>query len=202
MDGRIIIASFASQINRIQLVINAAAKHGRKIAFAGRSLLNNIDVSVRLGYLKIPAGSVIKVQDINQYPDNKLSIMCTGSQGEAMSALARMASGDHKQIKIKKGDTVVFSSSPIPGNEASITTVMDDLFREGADVIFDEKDGSRTHTSGHPGQEELKLMINIVRPKYLVPWHGERHHLVHHARSQKWLASLHLISLFLITEMF
>ncbi len=164
------------------MIVNAALKSGRKLAFSGRSLLNNIDVAVRLGYLKIPAGVAIKVQDIGQYPDNKVSVMCTGSQGEAMSALARMASGDHRQIKIKKGDTVVFSSSPIPGNEASITAVIDDLFREGADVVFDEKNGSRTHTTGHPAQEELKLMINIVRPKYLIPWHGERHHLVHHAK--------------------
>jgi ribonuclease J len=103
--------------------------------------------------------------------------MCTGSQGEAMSALSRMSSGDHKNIKIKSGDTVVFSSSPIPGNENSITTVMDDLFRQGANVIFDEKNGNKTHVSGHPGQEELKMMLTIVNPKYFMPVHGERHHL-------------------------
>ena len=181
-QGRIIVASFASQINRIQLVINAAAKHHRKIAFSGRSLLRNIEVAVRLGYLKIPQGIAMKIQDINTYAPNKVVVMSTGSQGEAMAALSRMARGEHKQIKIGKGDTVVYSSSPIPGNESSITAVVDDLFRRGAEVIFDEKNGSRTHVTGHPGQEELKLMMELVRPKYLVPWHGEVHHLVHHAQ--------------------
>ncbi|RJO61587.1 ribonuclease J [candidate division WS5 bacterium] len=180
--GRIIVASFASQINRIQLVINAANKHHRKIAFSGRSLLRNIEVAVRLGYLKIPQGLAIKVQDIGNYPANKVVVMSTGSQGEAMAALSRMARGEHKQIKIGKGDTVVYSSSPIPGNESAITAVVDDLFRRGAEVIFDEKNGSRTHVTGHPGQEELKLMMELLRPKYLVPWHGEIHHLIHHAQ--------------------
>ncbi len=179
--GRIIIASFSSQINRIQLIINAAKAHKRKLAFSGRSLLKNVEVAVRLGYLKIPQDTVIKIQDIGKYADNQVSVMSTGSQGESMSALSRMARGEHKQIKIKRGDTVVFSSSPIPGNESAITTVIDDLFRRGAEVVFDEKNGSRTHVTGHPGQEELKLMIELVHPKYLIPWHGEVHHLVHHA---------------------
>ncbi|MEK7447464.1 MAG: ribonuclease J [Patescibacteria group bacterium] len=180
--GRIIVAAFASQINRIQLVINAAQKHHRKIAFSGRSLLRNIEVAQRLGYLKIPQGIAMKIQDIATYSPDKVAIMCTGSQGEAMAALSRIARGEHKQIKVGKGDTVVYSSSPIPGNETSITTVVDDLFRRGAEVIFDEKQGDRTHVSGHPGEEELKLMMELVRPKYLIPWHGEVHHLVHHAQ--------------------
>ncbi|MDD3678928.1 MAG: ribonuclease J [Patescibacteria group bacterium] len=179
-EGRIIIASFSSQLNRIQMVIDAAKSHGRKLAFSGRSLLKNTEIAVRLGYLKIPADLIVKIEDIPRLPDNKVCVMSTGSQGEAMSALSRMASGDHRNIKIKKGDTVVFSSSPIPGNEVSVTHVMDDLFRLGADVIFDEKNGDRTHVSGHPGQEELKLMLNMTRPKYFMPMHGERHHLVHH----------------------
>jgi ribonuclease J len=181
-EGRIIIAAFASQINRIQLVLNAVKKHNRKIAFSGRSLLRNIEVAVRLGYLKIPQGLAIKIQDIGQYPANKVVVMSTGSQGEAMAALSRMARGEHKQIKIGKGDTVIFSSSPIPGNESSIVTVVDGLFRKGAEVFFDEKKGDRTHVTGHPGQEELKLMMELIRPKYLIPWHGEVHHLVHHAK--------------------
>ncbi len=181
-EGRIIIASFASQINRIQMVINATQKHNRRIAFSGRSLLRNIEVAVRLGYLKIPQGLAVKIQDIGNLPANRVVVMSTGSQGEAMSALSRMARGEHKQVKIGKGDTVVYSSSPIPGNESAITAVVDDLFRRGAEVVFDEKNGSRTHVSGHPGQEELKLMMELVRPKYLVPWHGEVHHLVHHAQ--------------------
>jgi ribonuclease J len=179
--GRIIVASFASQINRIQMVIDSAKDHGRKLAFSGRSMLKNVEIAVRLGYLKIPQGMIIRVQDINKYPDNMITVMSTGSQGQSMSALARMARGEHKNVKIKKGDTVIFSSSPIPGNETAITSVMDDLYREGADVYFDEET-SRTHVSGHPCQEELKLMLSLVRPKYFAPFHGERHMLVRHGK--------------------
>lgn len=179
--GRIIIASFASQINRIQMVIDAAKHHGRKLAFSGRSLLKNVEIAVRLGYLRIPQGMIIKIQDVGRFPDNMVTIMSTGSQGEAMSALARMARGEHKNVKIKRGDTVVFSSSPIPGNENSVTAVVDDLFREGAEVVFDEEK-ARTHVSGHPCQEELKLMISLTKPRYFAPFHGERHMLVRHAK--------------------
>lgn len=179
-SGRIIVASFASQINRIQMIIDSARDHGRKLAFSGRSLLKNVEIAVRLGYLKIPAGMVVRIQEIGKFPDNLVTIMSTGSQGEAMSALARMARGEHKNIKIKKGDTVIFSSSPIPGNENSVTSVMDDLFREGADVVFDAEK-SRTHVTGHPCREELKMMIAMCKPKYFAPWHGERHMLVRHA---------------------
>jgi len=186
-SGRIIIASFASQINRIQMVIDSARDHGRKLAFSGRSLLKNVEIAVRLGYLKIPQGLVVRIQDINKYPDNLVTVMSTGSQGESMSALARMSRGEHKNVKVKKGDTVIFSSSPIPGNEGSITTVMDDLFREGVNVVFDAEK-SRTHVSGHPCQEELKLMIALTRPKYFAPWHGERHMLVRHADIAKSLS--------------
>lgn len=178
--GRIIIASFSSQLNRIQMVINSAQSHGRKLAFVGRSLLRNVEIAVRLGYLKIPADLVVKIENTSHLPENKVCVMSTGSQGEAMSALSRMASGDHRNIKIKKGDTVVFSSSPIPGNENSVTHVIDDLFRLGANVVDDDKEGNRTHVSGHPGQEELKLMLSLTKPKYFMPMHGERHHLVHH----------------------
>jgi ribonuclease J len=179
-NSRIIIASFSSQLNRIQMVIDAAKKHNRKLAFSGRSLLRNTEIAVRLGYLKIPADLIVKIDDITRFPDGKVCVMSTGSQGEAMSALSRMAAGSHKNIKIKENDTVVFSSSPIPGNEVAITCVIDDLYRRGANVIFDEKNGDRTHVSGHPGQEELKIMLNLTRPKYFMPAHGERHHLVHH----------------------
>ncbi|MDD5693310.1 MAG: ribonuclease J [Patescibacteria group bacterium] len=180
-QGRIIIASFASQINRIQMVIDSARDNGRKLAFSGRSLLKNVEIAVRLGYLKIPQGLIVRIQDINKYPDKIITVMSTGSQGESMSALSRMARGEHKNLKVKKGDTVIFSSSPIPGNESSITSVMDDLFREGVEVVFDAEK-SRTHVSGHPCQEELKLMIALTRPKYFAPWHGERHMLVRHAK--------------------
>lgn len=178
--GRIIVASFASQINRIQMIIDSARDHGRKLAFSGRSLLKNVEIAVRLGYLRIPAGMVVRVQEISKFPDNMVTIMSTGSQGEAMSALSRMARGEHKNIKIKKGDTVIFSSSPIPGNESSITAVIDDLFREGANVVFDAE-RSRTHVTGHPCREEIKMMCAFLMPKYFSPWHGERHMLVRHA---------------------
>ncbi len=179
-EGRIIIASFSSQINRIQMVIDSTKNSGKKLAFSGRSLLRNVEISVRLGYLKIPADLIIKIEEINKYPDNKVCIMSTGSQGEAMSALSRMATGDHRQVKIKKGDTVLFSSSPVPGNENSIITVVDELFRIGANVIYEGKGESQHHVSGHPGKEELKMMLNLTRPKYFMPVHGERHHLKHH----------------------
>jgi len=178
--GRIIVASFASQINRIQMIIDSARDHGRKLAFSGRSLLKNVEIAVRLGYLKVPAGMVVRVQEISKFPDNMVTVMSTGSQGESMSALARMARGEHKNIKVKKGDTIIFSSSPIPGNESSITDVIDDLFREGANVVFDAE-RSRTHVTGHPCREEVKMMAAFLAPKYFSPWHGERHMLVRHA---------------------
>lgn len=180
-NGRIIIASFASQINRIQMMIDSARDHNRKIAFLGYSMLKNVEIAVRLGFLNIPAGTVIRIQEISKYPDNMVTVMATGSQGQAMSALGRMARNEHKNLNIKKGDTVIFSSSPIPGNETAITGIMDDLFRLGANVMFDiEK--SRTHATGHPHREEVKMMAATLRPKYFAPFHGERHMLVEHSR--------------------
>lgn len=182
-EGRVIIASFASQINRIQQIINVAERKGRRLAFSGRSMLKNVEIAVRLGYLKVPQGLIMRIEEANKLPDSKVAIMCTGSQGESMSALSRMASGEHKQIKIKKGDTVIFSASPIPGNETAVISVVDDLFRQGANVVFESShSSSRTHVSGHPCAEELKMMLTIVKPKYFIPIHGERHHLVHHAQ--------------------
>ncbi len=146
-------------------------------------MVKNIDIATKLGYLKIPKKTLIRIQNIKKIPDNKIVILSTGSQGEAMSALARMSSGEHKHIKIKKGDTVVISASPIPGNERSITNVIDDLFREGANVIYDVK--MQVHVSGHPCQEDLKMMISITKPKYFIPIHGEYHHLIHHGELAK-----------------
>ncbi len=184
--GRIIVASFASQINRIQMIIDSARDHGRKLAFAGRSMLKNVEIAVRLGYLNIPAGMIVRIQEIDKYPDNMVTVMATGSQGQAMSALGRMSSGSHKNIRIKRGDTVIFSSSPIPGNEREIVAVMDDLFRQGAEVVFDAEK-SRTHVTGHPCREELKMMLALLKPKYFAPFHGERHMLVRHAEIAKEL---------------
>ncbi len=177
--GRIIVTSFASQISRIQQIINTAAQKGKKVSISGRSMIKNIDIATKLGYLKIPKKTLIRIQNIKKIPDNKVVILSTGSQGEAMSALARMSSGSHRHIKIKKGDTVVISASPIPGNERSVTNVIDDLFREGANVIYDVK--MQVHVSGHPFREDLKMMIKLVKPKYFIPIHGEFHHLIHHA---------------------
>jgi ribonuclease J len=176
--GRIIVASFASQISRIQQIVNAAVERDKKVTISGLSMVRNIDIATKLGYLKIPRETLIKIQNIKKFPDNKIVILSTGSQGEAMSALARMSSGEHKQIKIKKGDTVIISASPIPGNERSISAVIDDLFREGANVIYDVK--MQVHVSGHPCQEDLKMMIGFTKPKYFIPIHGEYHHLIHH----------------------
>ncbi|GAC1372975.1 MAG: ribonuclease J [Candidatus Saccharimonadales bacterium] len=184
-EGRIILASFSSQINRIQLVINATAKSGRKIAFVGRSMLANVELAIKLGYLKIPAGLVVRVQDVVNQADNKVVVMCTGSQGEENSALTRMGTGDHQNIKIKSGDTVVFSSSIIPGNDRSITNSMDALLREGAKVYhntFRDLDGiGILHVGGHGYQEDIKEMLALVRPKYFMPIHGEFHMLVRNA---------------------
>lgn len=184
-QGRIILASFSSQINRIQLVINSTAAVGRKIAFVGRSMLANVELAIKLGYLKIPAGLVVRVQDIVNLADNQVVVMCTGSQGEENSALTRMGTGDHQNIKIKPGDTVVFSSSIIPGNDRSVTNSIDALMREGAKVVhhvFRDLDGlGALHVGGHAYQDEIKEMIAMVKPKYFVPIHGEFHMMVRNA---------------------
>jgi ribonuclease J len=184
--GRIILASFSSQINRIQLVVNATAAVGRKIAFVGRSMLANVELAIKLGYLKIPAGLVVRVQDVVNMPDNQVVIMCTGSQGEENSALTRMGTGDHQNIKIKPGDTVVFSSSIIPGNDRSVTASIDALMREGAKVVhhvFRDLDGlGPLHVGGHAYQDEIKEMIAMTKPKYFMPIHGEFHMLVRNAQ--------------------
>lgn len=178
--GRIIVTSFASQINRIQQVFDTTAKFRRKIAVSGRSIERNVTISLKYGYLKIPQGILVDVAHINRLPDDEVVILSTGSQGEQNSALARMASGDHRHIKIKLGDTVVMSASVVPGNEASVSGTINNLFREGAEVIHGKD--VEIHVSGHGGQEELKLMIALAKPKYFVPIHGEFRFMVKHAR--------------------
>jgi len=181
--GRIIIGSFGSLLNRIQQVINIAKKSGKKVAIVGRSMIQNVDIAVKYGYIKVPANTIINSNSLSQYPDDKIVIMCTGSQGQTHSALVRMADGEHKQIKIKRNDLVILSASIIPGNERSIYGMVDNLFRQGAKVI---REGSRgplegsLHVSGHGGREELKLMIGLVKPKYFIPVHGEVHMLAAH----------------------
>jgi len=178
--GRIIIGLFASSITRIQQVVDIAQAINRKIIFNGRSIETTVNIAKELGYINISEEMEIGIEQIGEFPDEEIIIITTGSQGEPMAALARMASGTHKQIKIKKEDTVILSSKFIPGNERAITKIINDLYRRGADVIYEKI--SQIHVSGHAFQEELKLMINLTRPKYFIPIHGEYRHLVLHSR--------------------
>jgi ribonuclease J len=178
--GRIIIALFASNINRIQQIVNIAVERGKKIVFNGRSIEVAVNIARNMGYIQIPGGVEIEADDIGRYPDDEVIIITTGSQGEPMSALARMAAGNHKQIKTKKEDTIILSSKFIPGNEKAIGHIINKLYKRGANVIYEKI--SEIHVSGHAFQEELKLMINLTRPKYFIPIHGEYRHLFLHAR--------------------
>ncbi|RCW55667.1 MULTISPECIES: ribonuclease J [Halanaerobium] len=176
---RVIIATFASNIHRVQQVVDAAFKYNRKIAFSGRSMLNNVDIARRLGYLQIPEDMIVDIRDIEDLPDSKVTLLTTGSQGEPYAALTRMSRGDHYHINIKEGDTVMISASAIPGNEKFVGQTINKLYRRGANVIYEDVSG--VHVSGHASQEELKLMLNLVKPKYFVPVHGEYRHLYKHA---------------------
>ena len=176
----IIIATFSSNVHRVQKIIDNAVKFGRKNADSGRSMENVVALAIELGYLNIPAGALVDLKMTRNIPDDKLVIITTGSQGEPMSALARIASGDHKAIKLKKGDTVILSSSPIPGNEKTVSNVVNKLFEKGAQVIY--SDIADIHVSGHACQEELKLLHSLIKPKYFMPVHGEYRHLIQHAK--------------------
>ena len=177
--GRIIISTFASNIHRIQQAIDVAVMFGRKVILAGRSIVSNAQIALDLGYLRIPRETWLRLEDLKDLEDSKAVIITTGSQGEPMSVLSRIATGEHKQIKIKEGDTVVLSAKMIPGNERSIGRIVNHLFRRGAKVIYEKV--SEIHVSGHASKEELKLMLNLVRPRYFVPVHGEYRHLSIHA---------------------
>ncbi|MCI9203021.1 MAG: ribonuclease J [Lachnospiraceae bacterium] len=171
-NTRIIIATFASNVDRVQQIINSAYKFGRKVVVEGRSMVNIIDTATNLGYLSIPENTLIEVEQLKNYPDEKTVVITTGSQGESMAALSRMAEDNHKRISIGPSDTVIFSSHPIPGNEKAVTNVINELLLKGADVIFQD-----VHVSGHACQEEIKLIYTLVRPKYAIPVHGEFKHL-------------------------
>lgn len=179
-EGRILVATFASNIHRIQQIIDTAFRHDRKIAFIGRSMVNVATIAKELGYLQVPEGVQIDIDEVERYPANKIALITTGSQGEPMSALSRMAMSDHKKITIIPGDTVIISASAIPGNEKFVARTINHLFKQGAQVIYESVSG--IHVSGHASQEEQKLMINLTKPKYFVPVHGEYRHLVQHAR--------------------
>ncbi len=179
-SGRVIVALFASNVARIQQLINIANKKDSKIILNGRSIEMTVEIAKSLGHINIPDNMEIFINDIKNFPDNEILMITTGSQGEPMSALARMASDTHKQIKVKKGDTIILSSKFIPGNEKAITNIINNLYRKGADVIYEKI--SNIHVSGHAFQEELKLMIGLTKPKFFIPAHGEYRHLLLHAR--------------------
>ena len=178
-EGRIIVASFASNVHRVQQIINAAMMNNRKVAFSGRSMVNVSNVSMELGYLHLPKEDIIEIHDLARYPDNEVVIITTGSQGEPMSALTRMARKEHRQVTLKEGDTVIISATPIPGNEKSVKKVIDGLYQIGVRVIYESL--ADVHVSGHACKEELKLIHSLVKPKYFLPVHGEYSHLRQHA---------------------
>ena len=171
-DTRIIIATFASNVDRVQQIINSAYKYGRKVVVEGRSMVNIIQTATSLGYLSIPDKTLIEIDQLKNYPDEQTVIITTGSQGESMAALSRMAEDNHRKISITAGDTVIFSSNPIPGNEKAVTKVINELLMKGADVIFQD-----AHVSGHACQEEIKLLYTLLQPRYAIPVHGEYKHL-------------------------
>lgn len=177
--GRIIVATFASNIHRIQQIVNAANKYNRKVCISGRSMINVISVAMELGYIDFPKNILIDVDEIDRYPDNRIVVITTGSQGEPMAALSRMASSEHRKLEIVPGDMVIISANPIPGNEKLISRVINQLFSKGANVIYEAL--ADVHVSGHACQEELKLIHTLVKPKFFIPVHGEYRHLKQHA---------------------
>ena len=177
--GRILVATFASNVHRIQQIFDAAAREGRHVSITGRSMIRTIEVASELGYLDIPDGVLVELEDLNKLDKDKTVIITTGSQGEPMAALSRMAMAEHHHISIAPGDTVIISASPIPGNEKSVGRIINQLFKEGANVVYEPHLG--VHTSGHAQQEELKLLLNLCKPKYFMPIHGEHRMLLKHA---------------------
>ena len=175
--NRIIIATFASNVDRVQQIINTACRYNRKVIVEGRSMVNIISVAREMEYLKIPDNTLISIEEMENYTDDQLVLITTGSQGESMAALSRMAASLHRKVRIKPNDTIIFSSTPIPGNEKAVSKVMNELYQQGADVIFQD-----THVSGHACQEEIKLMYALIKPKYAIPVHGEYQHLRQHGR--------------------
>jgi ribonuclease J len=179
-EGRVIVGTFASLISRIQLVIDSAARHGRYVFVTGRSMVDNTGMALEMGYLKDPTGVLKRIEDLKKYEPNEIAIMTTGTQGEPTAGLARMANRDHRFVEIQRGDTVVMSSSPIPGNEGMVYRVVDNLFKLGAKVHYNRV--ANVHVRGHAAQEELKLVLSLVKPRYFIPVHGEYRHMTLHAQ--------------------
>ncbi|MBX5448834.1 MAG: ribonuclease J [Thermogemmatispora sp.] len=178
--GRILIATFASLISRVQQVVDTAVRYGRHVALVGRSMVSNVQMAIDLGYLNIPKHTLIRPEDIHKLPPERIVIICTGSQGEPTSALTRIANQDHRLVRIQPGDTVILSATPVPGNEKMVNRTINNLFRQGAEVFY--QGVSPVHVSGHAAQEELKLMLSMIRPKFFVPIHGEYRQLMLHAK--------------------
>jgi ribonuclease J len=178
--GRVIVTTFSSLISRIQQVIDAAARHQRRVFIVGRSMTDTVNIALELGYLNVPDGILGRIDEIKGLPNEKIVMVTTGSQGEPTSALVRMANRDHRQVHIQRGDTIVLSATPVPGNESLVNRTVDSLFKQGAQVIYDKL--GRVHVHGHGSQEELKLILSLVKPKFFVPVHGEYRHLSLHAR--------------------
>lgn len=179
VNKRIIVATFASNVHRVQQVIDAAVKYKRKVAVSGRSMVNIANTAKELGYLSIPEGTLIEIDQLNNYPNNQVVIITTGSQGEPMSALSRMSSSDHRKVEVGPDDLIIISATPIPGNERTVSKVINGLLKKGAEVIYEKL--YETHVSGHACQEELKLMHTLTKPKFFIPIHGEFRHLKHHS---------------------
>jgi ribonuclease J len=179
-QGRIIIATFASLLSRVQQVIDTASRYERVVALVGRSMVNNVQMAIDIGYLNIPQAMLIRAEDINKFPPERVVIICTGSQGEPTSALTRIANQDHRLVRIQKNDTVILSATPVPGNEKMVNRTINNLFRQGAEVYYQAI--ANVHVSGHAAQEELKLMLNLLRPTYFLPIHGEYRQLILHAK--------------------
>ncbi|MBP3378386.1 MAG: ribonuclease J [Clostridia bacterium] len=183
-DKRIIISTFSSNVHRVQQIINSSIKFGRKVAVTGRSMVNVVGAAVKLGYMEVPQGTLIDISDINRYPQDKLTIITTGSQGEPMSALYRMAFSDHSQVELTPKDLVVLSSHAIPGNEKLVSRIINEMYRRGVSVYHDE---AVVHVSGHACQEELKLIHALTKPKFFMPIHGEYHHLMQHKELAEYM---------------
>jgi ribonuclease J len=179
-SGRIIIATFSSLISRVQQVVDTASRYGRYVALVGRSMVSNTQIAMELGYLSIPEDMLIQPENLNRYPPHQVVVICTGSQGEPTSALTRMANADHRMVRIQPGDTVILSATPVPGNEKLVSRSINNLIRQGAEVIYPGL--AAVHVSGHGSQEELRLMLGLLRPRFVVPVHGEMRQLVQHAR--------------------
>ena len=182
-EGRVMVATFASLISRIQQVVNAAVKHGRKVTVVGRSMSNNVKMALTMGYLEAPQGTIVSMNEARQLPHDQVVIVATGSQGEPTSALVRIANGEHQDVEAVPGDTVVISASPIPGNEKVVAKTIDNLYRKGAKVLHSRI--ALVHVHGHASQEELKMMLSLIRPRFFVPVHGEYRHLVAHSALAK-----------------